>query len=260
MLDENAAVWIRSREVLVAITADSTTYDPDYGDSYRVAEVYDTRNCSLIERKVLPVNVSPDFPYYAAEISYNNVHQMAAIRGFRSIFLYDAENKRWLPEFKPKYASARSGGDAQSGMIQRLEVWEDYLIGFCQDYGAFVFDLGNKNQPAPVMPFAEFKSSPVDYQSVFMLPVEEGKYQAIAPGYDAEKGTLNANPLFSAPLPLKLEVQKSAANNRFLVLRQNDAANTAVAIDVNKRRLINLPQDIATKPTQDILAWMRNNS
>ncbi len=259
MLDESASVWIRSQEILVAVTADSSTYDPDYGDSYRVLEVYDTRNCSLIERKVLPVNVSPDFPYYVAEISYNNVHQMAAVRGFNTIYLYDAESRKWLPEFKPKFPSGRSGADAQSGMIQRLEVWEDYLIGYSQDFGAFVFDLGNKTQPAPVLPFAEVKASPVDFRSVFMLPVEDGVFQAIAPSYDASNGAFSANPLFTSPMALRVEAQKGALNNRYLVLRQNDAGTTAVAIDVSKRQRIELPADVAAKPTQEVLAWIREN-
>ncbi len=259
MLDEGASVWIRSLEILVAVTADSSTYDEDYGDSYRVMEVYDTRTCELMERKVLPVNISPDFPYYVAEISYNNVHQMAAVRGFNTIYLYDAENRKWLPEFKPKFASARSGADAQSGMIQRLEVWEDYLIGFSQDYGAFVFDLGNKTQPAPVLPFAEVAASPVNYQSLFMLPVDAGKYQAISPEFDAGTGVFKANPLFDAPLPLKVEASKRALNNRYIVLRQSDQGNTAVAIDVTKRQRIELPAEVAARPTQEVLDWVRQN-
>lgn len=258
MLEENASVWIRSQEILVAVTADESTYDPNYGDSYRVMEVYDTRTCELLERKVLPVNVSPDFPYYVAEISYNKVHMMAAVRGFNSIYLYDAENRKWLPELKPKFATTRYGADAQSGMIKRLEVWEDYLIGYSQDYGAFVFNLGDKNQPAPVMPTSEVSASPVDYQSLFLLPVE-GAYQAISPTYDANTGAFKVNALFDAPLELSVEVQRSAQNNRYLVLRTADGSNTAVAIDVSKRERINLPADVAAKPTQEVLAWVRQN-
>lgn len=255
---ENNSVWIRSQEVLVAVTADAETFDENYGDSYRVLEVYDTRTCNLIERKVLPVNVSPDFPYYVAEINYNNIHQMAAVKGFKSVYLYDAENRKWLPELQPEFASTRYGGDARAGMIHRLEVWEDYLLGYSQDFGAFVFDLSNKNQPASVLPYAEFKVSENDFRSLFLLS-SQGANQAIAPSYDANTGTFTVNPLFSEPLQLKTETQRRALNNRYLVLRKSDSSNAAVAIDVEKRKRIELPADVAAKTTQEVLAWIRQN-
>ncbi len=258
MLDEGASIWIRSQEILVAVTADSSTFDADYGDSYRVLEVYDTRNCSLLERKVLPVNVSPDFPYYVAEISYNKVHEMAAVRGFNSIYLYDAENRRWLPELKPKFASARSGADAQSGMIQRLELWEDYLIGYAQDFGAFAFTLADKAKPAPVLALAEYKPASGAAQSLFLLPVQ-GAFQAISPSYNADAGTFSVNPMLDAPIALKTDIQKSAANNRYIVLRENTSANTAYAFDLAKNERVALPAEVAAQPTQEVLAWIRAN-
>lgn len=258
MLEEGASVWIQSQEILVAVTADSTTFDADYGDSYRVLEIYDTRNCSLIERKVLPVNVSPDFPYFVAEISYNKVHEMAAVRGFNTIHLYDAEKRRWLPELKPKFASARNGADAQSGMIQRLELWEDYLIGYAQDFGAFAFNLANKAQPAPVLALAEYKPASGAAQALFLLPVQ-GAFQVISPSYDANAGTFSINPMLDAPVALKTDIQKSAANNRYIVLRENTTANTAYAFDLTKNERVPLSAEVAAQPTQEVLAWIRAN-
>lgn len=258
MLDEGASVWIRSQEILVAVTADSSTFDADYGDSYRVLEVYDTRNCSLVERRVLPVNLSPDFPYYVAEISYNKVHQMAAVRGFKTIYLYDAENRRWLPELKPQFASARSGADAQSGMIQRLELWEDYLIGYAQDFGAFAFNLADKAKPAPVLALAEYKPASGIAQSLFLLPVQ-GAFQAISPNYDGNSGTFSVNPMLDTPVALKTDIQKSATNNRYIVLRENSQANTAYAFDLAKNERVALPAEVAAQPTQEVLAWIRAN-
>lgn len=183
---------------------------------------------------------------------------MAAVKGFKSVYLYDAENRKWLPELQPEFASTRYGGDARAGMIHRLEVWEDYLLGYSQDFGAFVFDLSNKNQPASVLPYAEFKVSENDFRSLFLLS-SQGANQAIAPSYDANTGTFTVNPLFSEPLQLKTETQRRALNNRYLVLRKSDSSNAAVAIDVEKRKHIELPADVAAKTTQEVLAWIRQN-
>ena len=152
---EGNQLWIRDKETLVVITADSTTFDPDYGDSHRILEVYDTKTCERIERQTLPVNFSPDYPYYLAQMSYNNARQIVGIRGMSVVYAYDVESKAMLPELTPEYKAERYGEDAQSGLIRRLEVWEKYLIGYAQDYGAFVFDLSDAQDPKALLPFAE---------------------------------------------------------------------------------------------------------
>lgn len=255
---EGNQFWIRELETLVVVKADSSTLDPDYGPSHRVLEIYDTKDCRRLARQVLPVNVSPDFPYYIAEITYNNTSRMLAIRGFSTIYLYDLANQSLLPVLEPKFLRERYGVDAQSGMIQRLEVWENYLIGYSQDYGSFVFDLSDRQAPKAVLPFGELESEEKFYP-IFLL-ASGGGYQAILPEYDREADKFAINPAFTAPLQLNLDVQKSARNNRFLVLRQTDAAKTPQAFDLLKRKRVELPADVASQQTQAILAWMRQNS
>ena len=59
---------------------------------------------------MLPVDVSPDFPYFIiAEITYNNNSQLVAIHGFKLIYIYDVENRSLLPQLQPQYLSERSG-------------------------------------------------------------------------------------------------------------------------------------------------------
>lgn len=257
---EGNKFWVREKEILLCVLADSATYDPDYGDSHRIIEVYDTKSCQLIERKVLPVSVSPDFPYYLAEITYNNSSQIVAIRGFDRIYCYDLKSKKMLPELTPKFLSERFGVDAQSGMIQRLEVWEDYLIGYAQDFGTFVFDLSAKKEARPVLAFAEFASPDENYSSLFLLPSAGASYQAIIPVYDIEENKFSINPLFEQPKALNTNIPKSARNNRYLVIRQTDEARIAIAIDLQRRQTLDLPSGIASGKTQEILNWIKQNN
>ena len=104
---EGNQFWIREKSILVAVTADSTTFDADFGSSHRVLEVYNTESCELIQREVLPVNVSPDFPYFLAEITYNNESELVGIRGANTIYVYDVAQQQLLPELKPQYLSER---------------------------------------------------------------------------------------------------------------------------------------------------------
>ncbi|MCB0547277.1 MAG: hypothetical protein KDD19_06775 [Phaeodactylibacter sp.] len=255
---EGNQFWIREQEILVVVKADSSTLDPDYGPGHRILEVYDTKNCTRIERQVLPVDVSPDFPYFIAEITYNNNSQLVAIHGFKLIYIYDVENRSLLPQLQPQYLSERSGVDAQSGMIQRLEVWEKYLVGYARDYGSFAFDLSNKQKPSPVLPFAEFEVETQVFHSLFLLESQSG-YQAIMPSYDYEGDKFSVNPAFEKPLALNTDVPKSARNNRFLVLRQANAEKTALAFDLKARKTVALPANIASQQTQNILNWLKQN-
>lgn len=255
---EGNQFWIREQEILVVVKADSTTLDPDYGPSHRVVEVYDTKNCSRIERKVLPVDVSPDFPYFIAEITYNNSSQLVAIHGFNLIYIYDVENRSLLPQLQPQYRTERYGVDAQSGMIQRLEVWENYLVGYARDYGSFAFDLSARQNPKTVLPFAEYAVETQVFHSLFLLE-SQGGYQAIMPSYDNETDKFSINPAFNSPIALNTDVPKSARNNRFLVLRQANAEKTAVAFDLRDRERVALPSNIATQQTSNILDWLKQN-
>lgn len=255
---EGNQFWIREQEVLIVVKADSTTLDADYGPSHRILEVYDTKSCNRIERKELPVDVSPDFPYFIAEITYNNTSRLVAVHGFNFIYIYDIENRRLLPQLQPQYLTERYGVDAQSGMIQRLEVWEKYLVGFARDYGSFAFDLSDKQAPKPVLPFAEYEMETQVFHALFLLE-SQGGYQAIMPSFDYEADKFSINPAFESPIALNTDVSKNARNNRFLVLRQANEQKTAVAFDLKGRERVALPDNITTQQTKNILDWLKKN-
>lgn len=251
--------WAKDVQILVAIVADSTTYDEDLdAPSHRILEIYNTADCSLIERKTLPVDVSPDFAYYIAEITYNKINKLVAIRGAKTIYCYDVESRKLLPKMTPKFRSERFGVDAQSGQIQRLEVWEDYLIGYAQDYGVFAFDFADKQNPKAVMPFAEYAISESEFAPLFLLTFEQGGTQAIMPEYSRQSGAFLIHATFDSPMNLNSNVPQSARNNRYLVLREQ-GSNNAIAFDLEQHEQIELPADMITKPTQEVLQWMRSN-
>lgn len=255
---EGNELWIRTANTLIAITADSSTLDAEFGPSHRVLEVYDTETCQQVDRQVLPVNVSPDFPYFLAEITYNNESDLVGVRGARTIYIYDAANRRLLDPLEPQFLTNRPSEDAQSGNILRLEVWEHYLIGFAEDEGTFVFDLDNADAPQALLPIAEYKNTETEFTPLFAFPSGQNEVQLALPAYNRETDEFSINALYATPQNINASVASNVRNNRFIVLRKNDSGRTAVAIDMLNRKLLDLPADVATQATQLVLQWARS--
>jgi len=253
---EDNELWLKDQGRLVCIMADSSTYDPTFGMSHRILEVHNTYTCSLELKLTLPVNSSPDFPYFLADINYNNDSKIVAVKAAKTIYCLDLETKRMLPLLTPVFKNTRESVDASSGNIIRLELWEDFLIGYAQDSGTFVFDLSPQNGPIPVLPFAEYKIDDTRFNSLFLLASENKNSQAILPNYDWEEEVFSINPIFKTPIPISIDVQKSALNNQFLVLRQSDSKN-ALLVDMKARKNKVLPSEMLGKTTKEILVWAK---
>jgi hypothetical protein len=255
---EGNQYWDRERDVLVVIKADETTTTEEYGPSHRILEVLNGRSCETLFTKVLTENTSPDFPYYLAPIQYNKVSNLVGIKGYYEVYVLDLANDYKLTKLEPEFFSDRQYDDPQSGMIQRLEVWEHYLIGFGQDVGPFAFDLNEKDNPQAVLPFAEWQDPQIGrYHSLFLLPAEGG-YQGIMPWYDAETDEFNFSPIFPEPRKLSLDVQRSARNNKFLVLRDAADNQQVYPIHLGHREVSSdVPADVLSAGTQEILKWLR---
>lgn len=255
---EGNSFWARRQQLLIAITADSSTTTADDIPGHRILEIYDTRTCALVAQEVLPVNRSADFPYFVADILYNEESSLVGIRGFDILYIYDAAERRLLPQLKPQFKTRRASVDAQSGMILRLEIWEDYLVGYAQDRGAFIFHMSDSSGLQPVLPFAEYQTEDEEFRSLFLLPSGQG-VQAIVPVYNYEEDNFRLQPLFPQPTKLSRNVAESARNNRFLVLRQENNASQPYAIDLLAGELVELPATIRGQATQEILNWLRTN-
>lgn len=256
---ENNQIWLRSSNTLVAIVADSTTYEEDYGDSHRVLVSYDTKTCKLTSREVLPVNFSPDYPYYLATINYSNASQIIGIRGLSTVYIYNTQTKK-LDAISPKYLSPRLADDAQSGSIQHLEVWENYMVGFAEDKGVFAIDINNKQAPEPLSAYAEYKLPNSSFSTLFMLTSEGDKQQIILPTYNIEEDSFAINPMFQQPKDMNTQISKGVRNNRFIILRENGETPTATVVDMLKQQKIELPDNMKNQPTKEILAWLKANT
>lgn len=244
-----------AQELYLAVVADSTTHDENLGESHRKLLVYNTTTCALLTEQTLPVDRSPDFHYQMADINYNSAVQQLAIRGTTQFFLYNLAKSQLTGPFEPQFSGERYGVDAQSGNIQQLEIWESYLIGYVQDYGAFVFMLNDGDAPTPVFPAAEYRDEVEAYSQAFLLPSDQGT-QVLMPSYNRRDRLFHINPAFKQPIPLKPDATITAQNNRFLLLREDSSNERAIVIDLKKRKKADLPSDIQWKDNADVLDWM----
>ena len=226
--------WIPKEQLWVCIVADDITRDMDFGDSYRVFDVYDTKNCRQIKRKVLPVNNSPDFPWYIFQNTYEEKNQVVCTSGFEFTFCYDVENRELLPRMKPDYLLPRTALDAQSGMPLSMAIYDRYLFGYAQDLGFFAYDLTNKKKVENFLPVAEYHlKKDNQFYPLFLIPVGNKKYQAVIPSIDMNNGAINISPLWKTPLIVDPVVAKNVQNNRFQIFTDLASKNKSkVAFDL----------------------------
>ena len=132
--------WFRGQNVLVAVTADESTFDEALGASHRLLVAYNTKDCSEIFKEILPVSVSADYPYYLTPID-SIKGELVGILGADRFFIFDAANNQLSKALNPKFRSNRQMEDAQSGAIIGMETWGRYVIGYVEDGGSFVYNL-----------------------------------------------------------------------------------------------------------------------
>ena len=260
MLEGNE-FWAENDQKLIRIVATEATKDATLGESHRVLQVYNSSNCELLQTETLPVDVSPDFAYRIAEITYNNDSKILAIQGFKKVYIYNVAEGKLYRSVVPKFINERYAEDAQSGQIKRLEVWENYLIGYAQDLGTFVFDMA-KGQPEVLEPFAEFEILEGEkYHSMFLLKSKDNTYQAVLPNYDINTDEFKINPVLPEPLYLSNEINPRYRNNRFQLLREiiSDSEKNMIAVDMKTNKRVELPADVSKMQNTKILEWLKKN-
>ena len=127
----------------VQITADSSSYDEQFGDSYRVLRILKNDNDKEIEisRQLLPINASPDFRYRFADVYAKNQQEWVVIQGHYFFFVYDVINDRLSEKIFPPKPKNFEAADAQSGRILSLAFEGNQLNGTAQDINPFHFSI-----------------------------------------------------------------------------------------------------------------------
>lgn len=254
---ESNEFWLQQDQTLVAIVADKTTESIDFGDSHRIFVAMDTRDCKTLLRETLPVNMSPDYPYYLNTNTYEAVNKVICSQGYEAVICYDAVAQKLLPQMKPKYLTERSAEDAQSGMPTGMEIWNQFLIGNTLDFGSYVFDLSDKKKPKSILPNAEYQDPENEsYTSMFLLEGKDDLYQAFIPTLNEDQDGTEVKKMFKQPIAVSTTIAKSVRNNRFIVLKKKDG-KSSVVIDMQEMKEVSLPAEVATKGVKDILTWLK---
>lgn len=188
---------LRDLQRLVLLTTDES-------NPQGILEVYNNTNCTKVNQIAFPAFGDSVSTYRPAQIIYNNQSKYIGIYGGGRVYLYDAAADKAGGPLLPRFLTPRPR--TVSGEIVRLEVWEDYLIGFAAEKGAFAFDLKNPNNPAAILPSAEYARPDGTYSSLFLLPSQGEKetMQAVFPRYDAATETFGIVSLFKKPRALAL--------------------------------------------------------
>lgn len=212
------------------------------GNSPANLEIYKTTTCDLTKTIGLPIPKDSISNYSLAQIMYNNKSKVIGIRDYDKVYLYDAVADSLSQALVPKWLNPRTE-DSKPGQILRLEVWENYLLGYVAEQGAFIFDLTDISAPRAVLPVAEYQRSDKSYSSLFLLPSENNKstYQPIFPRYDYQSGTFEIISLFDRPQSLEEKLDWVSANKKIVVLKENSEANIKYAIDMPAQKLTELP-------------------
>ncbi len=247
--------WFQAKSKLVSIVANEATYDEAMGESHRYFIVHDTESCEEIFSQTLPVNFSPDYPYYLSSID-SLKDELVGIIGTNQFFVYDVANNTLSKALAPSFKGERYLEDAQSGMIVALETWGRYIVGYAEDEGVFAYNMTIPKSPKQVKPTAEFEKTNESFSSLFLLQEIGEDQQALVPNYNANTRRFNLNPLLEDAQPISQQMTKSAKNERFVILRLKDKTKTAVAIDMQTGERIALPSELNDKSDTEIRAQL----
>ena len=202
---------------------------PDSNGLHRRLQSLALPGCSLLFEETIPGISGQDLQL--APIMYNLNSKLLGIQGDRRVHCFDVDSNALLPPLVPQFAHETLDVDVQSGTVIRLEVWEDFLIGYAADYGSFVFDMRRETEPRAVLPVAEYVLSDVLTASLFLLPSSDGTFQALVPVYRQGKDAFDINPLFDEPRALDPS-GKRVSRGKVVSLR--DAEGSLLTVDLEK--------------------------
>ncbi len=231
--------------------------------AHRLLSVLDDEACRPVLEMPLPALSGPDFPYFLAQVNYNHVVGKLAVRGTDRFFVVDLAARSLSGPFFPPVPADWAAADAADGNLTRLEVWEQYLVGWMGSSGSFVADLTTGGTPTYLPPLATYRLDDRYPADLFLLPSypDGNRYHAVLTGFDPVSGSPTLSVLFEQPRRLVPQLPAGARNNRFLVLSSGSGSGAPpVAIDMAVGESVALPDSVARLPTQALLRWLRTRA
>ncbi len=199
-----------------------------------LVEIYALSSCDLKAVYELPENTAPDATYFLANLNYNHNSRLVGIRSDRSFYVLDLGAGQLSEAIQPQFP-ADWPAEPESGRIQHLEVWEDYLVGATTDWGCFLFTLDSLGF-VQIPPRASYQEKSGQYCSLFLIANDHGQYQAIIPSLSATDGSFSVRPIFPRPVALDTSKVIYAAGSPYVRLQQTDG--NLIGIDLRTASLL----------------------
>ncbi len=136
-------------KTIIRIAADSAAYNENNLPCLRQLVTIEYGNgFSVINKILLPVNVSSDFPYEIVLHHNERNLKYVVIKGYYHFHIYNVSNNKLSEKLIPKFASAEHA-DSQSGSLSKFKLTADgkTLSGYALDFGNFEYDLSNPDYP-----------------------------------------------------------------------------------------------------------------
>lgn len=254
ILPENI-LELHAQNVTAFIGANDTTLDKDMGESHRIFEVKSGPNCEVVFSETLPVNMSPDFPYYLSKEASNEKLGLIGIRGFQNAVAYDVPTKKLYADLKPKFLTEREAADATSGMISNLFFDQNYLYGYAVDFGVFGFDM--KKNGSPQLPIAEFGET-----QLFGFEREKNHVDIMIPIVTFnEDGSLDLKMknIFERTIRINPALKFKFHNGKYILFKEKmgTAPTNHLVVDMDKKERLDLPKEIAESSIQKVMEYLK---
>ncbi len=234
----------------IAAHADETT------PAHRYVDLYDRQTCERIAHHLLPQDGSDDYPYYLANLQYIRFTRVAGIRGDRTVVGFDIDRREALPPVTPDFGKLDRVIGPDFGRIVHLEALEQFLIGYAQEAGSFIYRIeeGKLDQLQPLA------TGPVRGEEaprrLFVLDHrQDGTSYLCVPTYDMEEGSFRPDMIFPAAVNLRAGASRQLNKN---FARVQLADGTLYLVDLRNGRLLDTPAGMQSANDQALRDYAAN--
>ncbi len=231
-------------------------YPDEVTTAHRFVDLYDRQTCRRIAHELLPVDGSDDYPYYLANLQYIRFTRVAGIRGDRTVIGFDIDKRAALPPVTPDFGKLGRATGPDFGRIVHLEALEQFLIGYAQEAGSFIYRIENGKldqlQPLATGP-ALGEEAPL---RLFILDHrQDGTSYLCVPTYDMNEGSFRPDMLFPSAVNLRPGAAKQLGKN-FAKVQLSDG--TLYLIDLRNGRLLDTPAGMQSADDKSLLDYAAN--